>query len=199
MPLKARFALPLLAATLGTSTARADDYRRPGLEGQWSERHLTAPMNSLRILAGPGQPAMMGMRIGDRSIDGGGQYVRRTGSGGEDEWWLRAGLGFGLTEDWEVGVLFLPFKFRPEFEFANVTVAITRGFRFENWDLGLRLSFQTPSFKAYDLAEFSFNPGVPFLYRAGPARFDAALLVPIEARDWSVGLNAPVRVSLSLS
>jgi len=43
-------------------TANAEEYRRPGLEGKWSRRHLTSPMNSLNILVGPGQPMLLGGR-----------------------------------------------------------------------------------------------------------------------------------------
>src|SRR5262245_31403835 len=83
-----------------TGAAAASDYRRPGLEGRWSERHLTQPMNSLRILAGPGQPTLFGDRFGDQIPDGGGQYIRADRSdptsAAEDEWWFRGGLSFGL-------------------------------------------------------------------------------------------------------
>ena len=194
----ARAALLCLLVGLASRNARADDYRRPGLEGAWSGRHLTAPMNSLRIVLGPGQPAWLGQRVNNQIVDGGAQYIRKSAAaGGEDEWRLRAGLGFGLTQDWEVGVLFIPLKFAPELDFENVTVAITRGFRRENWDLGLRFSFQAPSVKAYDLAAWAFNPGVPFVYRAWPFRFDAAITVPIATKDWVVGLNLPLRASIN--
>ncbi len=56
-------------------TARAEEYRRPGLEGQWSRRHLTSPMNSLHILAGPGQPMLFVVRFWEQMVDGGGAYL----------------------------------------------------------------------------------------------------------------------------
>jgi hypothetical protein len=194
--------LALLGVELSSAPACAREYRRPGLEGQWTERHLTQPMNSLRILAGPGQPTLFGARMDDENVDGGAQYIHgdREGAGAplEDEWWIRGGLSFGLTEDWEAGALFVPFQLAPELDLASVTAFVTRGFRFESWDIGLRFSFQSPSLKAFDFKEWTFNPGVPFLYRAGPVRLDAAVLVPFASRNWVFGLNVPLRASLSL-
>jgi hypothetical protein len=190
-------------ALLVPARAHADtDYRRPGLEGQWSNRHITAPMNSLRVIAGPGQPMLMGERYGEQVIDGGAQYVHAAvlpDAATENQWWLRGGVAFGLTEDWEAGALFIPFQLGPKVRFANVTAFVTRGFRLGAFDFGLRLSFQTPSLKAYDVRGWSFNPGIPFLYRAGAFRFDAAILAPIATSDGSVGLNVPLRASVSLT
>lgn len=179
---------------LGFALARpvfADEYRRPGLEGRWTNRHLTAPMNSLRVLLGPGQPMLMGQRYGTQLVDGGGQLLR-TDAG--EEWWVRGGVGFGLTEDWEAGALFLPFRLAPDFAFSNITVFLTRGLRFEDWDTGLRLSFQTPGAER----GFRLNPGIPFLYRAGFARVDSGVFVPMFLRDFAVGLNVPVRGSVNV-
>lgn len=195
--------LVALGATLVTSAAAGADYRRPGLEGQWSSRHLTAPMNSLRVIAGPGQPMLMGERYGDQVIDGGAQFVHPHDGDpttpDENQWWFRGGVAFGLTEDWEAGALFIPLQFTPKVKFQNVTAFVTRGFRLGAIDLGIRLSFQTPALKAYDLKGWSFNPGVPILYRAGPFRLDAAVLVPIATADGSVGVNVPVRASVSIT
>lgn len=195
-------ALVVLAASAWTPRARGADYRRPGLEGAWNERHLTTPMNSLRLIAGPGQPVLLGDRVSGQIVEGGGQFIREHGAGAEaqagDQWWFRGGVDFGLTEDWEAGAMFLPLKFAPDLELANVTAFVTRGFRFESWDFGVRLSFLTPGFKAYDLRAWAFNPGVPFLVRAGPARIDAGVFVPITTRDGGVGLNAPVRATVNL-
>jgi hypothetical protein len=183
-------------------SARAEEYRRPGLEGQWSRRHLTSPMNSLNILAGPGQPMLLGARFAEQMVDGGGAYLHTgpsaTVSPGQ-EWWLRGGVAFGLTKDWEAGALFLPFRLAPDFEFSSITVFITRGFRFENWDMGVRLLFQTPYKNAEGNRVWQLNPSIPFLYRGDRWRFDAALMVPFATRDWWIGLNVPVRVSLNLS
>ena len=202
-PASLRALAAALLVSLGARQASASEYRRPGLEGQWSERHLTAPMNSLRLNLGPGQPTFMGERMADQIIDGGAQFIRPNGTDpafpAGNQWWLRGGIGFGLTEDWEVGVLFLPFQFAPDVHLSNVAVAITRGFRFASWDLGLRLSFLAPSLKAYDFSAWNFNPGVPVLVRAGAFRFDGGAFVPIATRDGSVGLNVPLRASVSLS
>ncbi|HEV8550266.1 MAG TPA: hypothetical protein VGQ57_14580 [Polyangiaceae bacterium] len=196
------------AAALASATAPAraedDDYRRPGLEGQWSRRHLTAPMNSLRIIAGPGQPMLFGERFGNQIADGGVQVIRdpETDTGAaskETEVWLRGGVGFGLTEDWEAGALFLPFQFAPHFAFSNITVFITRGFRFEHWDIGIRYSFQTPHKDSGGGRVWDMNPGIPLLYRAERVRLDTALFVPFATRDWWIGLNIPARVSVSVS
>ncbi|MEI9954385.1 MAG: hypothetical protein WDO74_36805 [Pseudomonadota bacterium] len=184
------------------NTARAEEYRRPGLEGQWSRRHLTAPMNSLNILLGPGQPMLFGARFSEQLVDGGGAYLHTgplaTSSPGQ-EWWLRGGVAFGLTKDWEAGALFLPFRLAPDFTVSSITVFITRGFRFENWDIGVRLLFQTPYKNSEGNRVWELNPGIPFLYRAGAFRLDAALMVPFATRDWRVGLNVPVRASVSVN
>ena len=181
--------------------ARAEEYRRPGLEGRWSRRHLTAPMNSLNILAGPGQPMLLGARFGQQTVDGGGAYLHSgplaTPTPGH-EWWLRGGVAFGLTKDWEAGALFIPLRLAPDFEFSSITVFITRGFRFEHWDIGVRLLFQTPYKNAEDKRVWQLNPTIPFVYRGERWRFDAALMVPFASRDWWVGLNVPVRVSLNV-
>jgi hypothetical protein len=185
------------AVLLGwSSAASADDYRRPGLEGKWSRRHLTAPMNSLRILLGPGQPSLLGGRFAEQVPDGGAQFVRD--ASGNQEWWIRGGVSFGLTQDWEAGALFLPFRLGPDFDFSNITVFITRGFRFTDWDLGVRLSFQTPRKDNYDLRVWVLNPGIPVLYQRGPLRLDGAVLVPFATRDWSVGLTVPARATVSV-
>src|SRR6187399_1868614 len=101
---------------LGRGAQASEDYRRPGLEGQWSNRHLTAPMNSLRIVAGPGQPMLMGERFGTQIPEGGAQVIHDpvlgTGASTNDtQTWLRGGVGFGLTQDWEAGALFIPLEF----------------------------------------------------------------------------------------
>ncbi|HEV8551265.1 MAG TPA: hypothetical protein VGQ57_19590 [Polyangiaceae bacterium] len=192
-------ALVVLGASAWTPRAEAADYRRPGLEGAWNERHLTTPMNSLRLIAGPGQPVLLGDRVSDQIVEGGAQFIRSDAAGRVgDQWWFRGGVDFGLTEDWEAGAMFLPVKFAPDLELANVTAFVTRGFRFEAWDFGLRLSFLTPGFRAYNLKAWALNPGVPVLVRAGPARIDAGVFVPITTSDGGVGLNAPVRATVNL-
>jgi len=182
--------------------ARAEEYRRPGLEGQWSRRHLTSPMNSLNILAGPGQPMLLGARFGQQTVDGGGAYLHSgslsTPTPGH-EWWLRGGVAFGLTKDWEAGALFIPLRIAPDFEFSSITVFITRGFRFENWDVGVRLLFQTPYKNADGERVWQLNPTIPFVYRGERWRFDAALMVPFASRDWWVGLNVPLRASVNVT
>jgi len=191
-------ALALFAVMAQSSGwARAEAYRRPGLEGKWSRRHLTMPLNAVRIIAGPGQPMLMGQRYAEQNVDGGGQYVRP--ELGPSEGWVRGGVGFGLTKDWEAGALFLPFKLAPEFQFSQITVFVTRGFRFEDWDIGVRFSFQTPRFNEDDLRVWILNPGIPILYRSDPFRFDAGVFVPMATRDGSTGLTVPLRASLSVS
>jgi hypothetical protein len=187
----------LAACTLAPS-ARADDYRRPGLEGDWSERHLTVPMNSVNILVGPGQPMLFGQRFGDQIVDGGFQTIhpssdwqtKPTGT----QFWARGGVAFGLTQDWEAGALFVPFRITPDFDFSNITVFITRGFRFEHWDTAFRFSFQTPTKNSGGGRVWGMNPGIPFLWRVGRGlRLDGAVLVPFTTRDWTIGLNTPLR------
>ncbi|HEY3499800.1 MAG TPA: hypothetical protein VGK73_34145, partial [Polyangiaceae bacterium] len=197
----ARAALACAAVVSVAAAATGEEYRRPGLEGKWSRRHLTAPMNSLRIVAGPGQPMLLGGRFGDQIVDGGGQFIRENPAGEalaaeENQWWVRGGVAFGLTEDWEAGALFLPFRLSPDFGVGNITVFITRGFRFENWDLGLRLTFQTPTKDTGGNRVWNLNPGIPLLLRAGAFRVDSAVMVPFATRAWWWGLTVPVRASV---
>ena len=195
--------LALLSLIAFARPARAEEYRRPGLEGEWSVRHLTSPMNSLNILVGPGQPMLLGARFGEQGVvDGGGAYLHRgplTTPNPGQEFWLRGGVAFGLTKDWEAGALFLPFRFAPDFTFSSITVFITRGFRFKNWDLGVRVLFQTPYKNAEGERVWQMNPSIPFLYRSRAFRLDTALVVPFASRDWKVGLSVPVRASLNLT
>src|SRR4051794_29000226 len=100
------FALGFFAAVSISSVAAAEgSYRRAGLGGAWTKRHLTAPLNSLVVLAGPGQNPTFGQRFDQRVIDAGGQYSRNRAawpaSGLETQGWTRFGVAFGLTEDWE--------------------------------------------------------------------------------------------------
>ena len=192
-----RRALVVVALVSSANWVHAENYRRPGLEGAWSRRHLTTPLNSLRMILGPGQPMLMGDRFAEQNVDGGGQFVRN--GSGENEWWVRGAVAFGLTKEWEAGAVFLPFKVAPDFEFSQITVFVTRGFRFENGDFGLRLSFQTPRFDKDGLRVWILNPGVPFLFRSDFFRFDGALFVPLATRDWSTGLTVPLRASVSLT
>jgi hypothetical protein len=191
----------VVLATFGV--AHAEEYRRPGLEGPWNERHLTVPMNSVNVLAGPGQPMLFGQRYGDQIVDAGPQFIHpssewKTSPPG-NQFWLRGGVAFGLTQDWEAGALFLPFQFTPKFDFSNITVFITRGFRFENVDAAFRFSFQTPTKNSGGGRVWNINPGIPVLWRAGRFRFDGALLVPFATRDWWVGLNVPLRASVNVT
>ncbi|HYQ01491.1 MAG TPA: hypothetical protein VER96_22615 [Polyangiaceae bacterium] len=184
-------------------TARAEEYRTPGLEGKWSRRHLTSPMNSLNILVGPGQPMLLGARFGEQGVvDGGGAYLHlgplATPNPGQ-EFWLRGGVAFGLTKDWEAGALFLPFRFAPSVTFSSITVFITRGFRFKNWDTGVRLLFQTPYKNSEGERVWQLNPSIPFLFRGDVFRLDTALVLPFASRDWRLGLSVPVRASVNLN
>lgn len=184
-------------------SARAEEYRAPGLEGKWSRRHLTSPMNSLNILAGPGQPMLLGARFGEQGVvDAGGAYLHlgplATPTPGQ-EFWLRGGVAFGLTKDWEAGALFLPFRFAPSVTFSSITVFITRGFRFENWDTGVRVLFQTPYKNAEGERVWQLNPSIPFLFRGEVFRLDTALVLPFASRDWRLGLSVPVRASFNLN
>lgn len=153
------------------------------------------PLNSLRMMFGPGQPMFLGDRFAEQNVDAGPQLVR-TGAG--NEWWLRGGVGFGLTKDWEAGAIFLPFKVAPDFDFSQITVFVTRGFRFKNADLGLRFSFQTPRIGQDGFRVWVLNPGVPILFRSEFFRFDGGVFLPLATRDWSTGLTVPLRASLSL-
>ena len=83
-------------------------------------------------------------------IDGGAEYshYQYRGDGEtsptEEIWFGRAGVLFGLTDDWEAGALFVPIQISPDFGFNSILAYGTRGFRFENFDTGIRMSFKTP-------------------------------------------------------
>ncbi|HEX6764356.1 MAG TPA: hypothetical protein VF103_02735, partial [Polyangiaceae bacterium] len=81
-----RFSLALAAMLSSAGFAHAENYRRPGLEGKWSRRHLTTPLNVMRTMLGPGQPMMLGDRFAEQVVDAGGQYIRT--DTGEHEWWV---------------------------------------------------------------------------------------------------------------
>lgn len=194
-----------LGIALGLSvaaTAEAEPpYRRPGLGGVWVKRHLTAPMNSLSLLFGPGQPMLFAQRFDQRIVDAGTQYSRlRLPSDGaavgdvEKQLWTRLGVAFGLTEDWEAGALFVPLRWTPSFAYSNILVYVTRGFRFDAVDFGIRLSFQTPTKR-----KWSFNPSIPILIRlGGVARIDTGIFVPFSnAESWWAGINVPLRVTVN--
>ncbi|HEY6725215.1 MAG TPA: hypothetical protein VI197_14370 [Polyangiaceae bacterium] len=186
-----------------TVTSHAQ-YRRPGLGGQWSQRNLTAPTNSLAIVLGPGQAVLLGQRYGEDIIDGGAEYTHReyrghgAASPEEEIWFGRAGVLFGLTDDWEAGALFVPIQISPDFGMNSILAYGTRGFRFEDVDLGIRLSFKTPSFQDEDTVLW-FRGGVPVSYRAGPLRVDAGAFVPVAFRHWWLGLSTPVRTTFNLA
>ncbi|HEU5073646.1 MAG TPA: hypothetical protein VFU02_05725 [Polyangiaceae bacterium] len=178
-------------------------YRRPGLGGQWSQRNLTAPTNSLAVVLGPGQTVLLGQRYGEDIIDGGAEYThleyRADGSSSPDQdiWFGRAGVLFGLTDDWEAGALFLPMQLSPDFGFSSILAYGTHGFRFEDVDLGIRLSFLTPSSQDSESVLW-FRGGVPVSYRAGPLRVDTGAFVPLAFRHWWLGLSTPVRATFNV-
>jgi len=191
------FGLCLLA-----SVAEAQ-YRRPGLGGEWSHRNLTAPTNSLAVMLGPGQTVLLGQRYGTDIIDGGAEYshysYRGNGTSSPDEeiWFYRAGVLFGLTDDWEAGALFLPIQISPDFGFNSILAYGTRGFRFENFDTGIRLSFKTPNSQD-DESVLWFRGGIPFSYRAGSLRVDTGAFMPVAFNHWWLGLSAPVRATYNV-
>jgi hypothetical protein len=196
-------ALVAFAAASACGLSHAEEYRRPGLEGPWNVRHLTVPMNSVNVIAGPGQPMLLGQRYGDQMVEGGPQFIHpgpdwKTSPPG-NQYWLRGGIAFGLTQDWEAGALFLPFQFGPKFDFSNITVFVTRGFRFEHWDAAFRLSFQTPTKNSGGGRVWGLNPGIPLLWRLGRVRLEGAVLVPFTTRDWTIGLNVPVRAAVNVT
>jgi len=197
------FALAFALAVCLVASAAQAQYRRPGLGGEWSHRNLTAPTNSLAVVLGPGQTVLLGQRYGADIIDGGAEYshYQYRGSGEtsptEEIWFGRAGVLFGLTDDWEAGALFVPIQISPDFGFNSILAYGTRGFRFENFDTGIRMSFKTPSSQD-DESVLWFRGGVPFLYRAGPLRIDTGAFVPVAFRHWWLGLSTPVRATFNL-
>lgn len=161
-------------------------------------------MDSLTVVLGPGQPALMGQRFGEQYIEGGGQYVRFHPQGdagisalNQQQWFARAGVIFGLTEDWEAGALFLPFQLDPKFAFSGITAYGTRGFRHGPVDLGIRMALRTPD-SISDPAPFWLSVGMPVLYRAGIVRLDAGAFFPLAVKEWWLGVNAPLRATVNL-
>jgi hypothetical protein len=191
---------PTIAAN--DNDASAEPTRARGLEGVASQRHLTLPRNVVQIVHAPLGPATFGQRYPSKIIDGGTSYARQdiTGSnvttGVSELWFTRLGVRFGLFDDFEAGALFLPFELAPDFRFDSVLVFLTQQFRMKGFDVGLRLSFQTPGGDT----GWALAPGALIATRGQKVALQAGLFSPMEVgsfrepRSPLVGFNAPVRV-----
>jgi len=192
--------LTAVALFLVSAPATAQETRRPGLGGAYTSRNMSAPYNSLGIIAGPGQPQLFGQRYGSRSFDGGGEVRQaRLDSTSPDittQGWFHGGVVFGLTENLEAGALFLNFRVAPDFGYSDFPVYINYSWRTEHIDIGARFSFTTPA----ETAIWALNPGVPVLVRLGDVRIDAGVFVPMFLDSpVQVGINVPVRVTTNIT
>lgn len=188
---------PSLAGTEGNQT---DPRRGRGLEGVAAERHLTLPRNVVLIAFGPLGPATFGQRYPSKIIDAGTSYAHtnivgtNAGAAPTDAWFTRLGVRFGLFDDFEAGALFLPLAIAPDFRFDPVLVFLTQQIRCSDFDIALRLSFQTPGDTGW-----AFAPGALLGKRGRRLAVQTGLLLPMEVGTFRdpraplVGLHAPLR------
>lgn len=176
-----------------------------GLEGVAARRHLTLPRNVVSVIYGPLGSATFGQRYPSSIVDGGTSYLHQnwrgaaSGAARADQWHTRLGVLFGLFDDLEAGALFLPFELAPEFKFEAVTVFLTQQFRFDDLDLAVRFSFQTPGDGGWAIA-----PGALVRTRGRRVSLQAGVFSAMELGDFgepqspTVGLNVPLRATLNL-
>ncbi len=180
--------------------------RYRGVEGVAAQRHLTLPRNVVSVMFGPLSTATFGQRYPSAGVvDGGVSYLHRRLSGTDpppvasDAWHVRMGVLFGLFDDIEAGALFLPFQVAPEFEFQSITVFLTWQFRFQDFDLAARFSFQTPGDGGW-----AISPGVMLGTHGRRVAFQAGVFAPMELGSFkekqaaTLALNAPARATLNL-
>jgi hypothetical protein len=180
--------------------------RNRGLEGVAAHRHLTLPRNVVSVMFGPLSTATLGQRYPSAGVvDGGTSYLHQRLSGTDappnpaDQWHTRVGVLFGLFDDIEAGALFLPFQLSPEFEFQSISVFMTWQFRFDDFDLAARFSFQTPGDGGW-----AISPGALFGTRGQRVSFHAGVFAPMELGAFgepkapTLALNAPVRTVVNL-
>jgi hypothetical protein len=196
---------PTLMAQHGKPPA-ALTARNRGLEGVAAQRHLTLPRNVVSVMFGPLSAATLGQRYPSGGVvDGGTSYLHQGLSGTdtppnpEDQWHTRVGVLFGLFDDVEAGALFLPFQLSPEFEFQSITVFMTWQFRFDDFDLAARFSFQTPGEGGW-----AINPGALLNTRGRRVSFHAGVFAPMELgafgepKSPTMALNAPARAVINV-
>ncbi len=124
---------------------------------------------------------------------------------------LEAGAHFGITDDFEVGVLALPIRFAPDFGFGNPRLEATYRFLKGDVEIGARLGVTFITTKGASGA--SLEPGLPILFHLGPsARLDTGVFFPLTfgtapsvaglgiglGSDTTVGLRAPVRFTYNV-
>jgi hypothetical protein len=180
--------------------------RNRGLEGVAAQRHITLPRNVVNVMFGPLSTATFGQRYPSAGVvDGGVSYLHQGVSGTDappnpdDQWHARVGVLFGLFDDVEAGALFLPFQLAPEFEFQSISVFMTWQFRFDDFDLAARFSFQTPGDGGWAIA-----PGALLGTRGRHVAFHAGVFAPMELgafgepKSPTMALNAPARATINL-
>ena len=191
-----------------TQTKTQVEPREPrprGLEGVVSDRHLTLPRNVVSMVAGP-LGTTFASRYPTQLVDGGISYVRGQLQGSSsvisppDEWHAHLGVRFGLFDDFEAGALFLPFELAPDLTFEPVSVLLTQQFRFEAFDLAVRLPFHTPS----DAAGWGLAPGIVLATRSRRLALRAGVTLATELGTFRekrapiVGVNMPLRLTYNL-
>jgi len=206
MKTRALVVLAVLVALTQATPSLADPKafglgRRPGLDGPFSARHLTAAYNGLSVFAGPGQTPLFGQTYRENSPDAGfaleGKSVLGTPNVyAPEQAWARVGVAFGLGSHFEAGALFLSLRAAPDFALGDFPVYITYHWSFGNLDLGARFSFLTPA----ETGVWSLNPGMPLLWRLGKWRVDSGIFVNADlATDPTLGFHVPARVSYNIT
>ncbi len=189
----------VLAVTLGFS---ASAFAERGLGGIYTKRNLTQAPGSLKILAGPASPQLMGGSI-LRNTDAGFSYLDPSVTTDpelpselqpDSEISLNIGAVYGITDNIEVGSLFAPLLLSgPEGAdlYRNPSAFLTYGMDMGNFDIGVRATAILP---VQEDSDFALNPGVPVLFRGSGFRLDTGVYLPIIFGDETlISLNIPVR------
>lgn len=171
-----------------------DERRLPGVAGVYSRRHITTPRNAVQLLSGPLAQQTFGQRFNRTDVSAGVTY--QNGSAEPSAWLYRAGVGFGLYEDIEVGALFLPIELKPEVQLSDILVFFSYQFRSEHFDTALRMSLLSP-----DNQVLPINPGISALLHDEKHRLELAALLPIDVSRVApnAGLHLPLRGSYNLT
>jgi len=176
-----------------------------GVEGVAAQRHLTLPRNVMSIVYGPLGTPTLGQRYPSYVVDGGTTFARHRYRGGTpapdapDVWSTRAGVRFGMFDDFEAAALFLPFELSPDLDIDPVLVVFTQQFRFEWFDVGLRASFLTPADIGWSIA-----PGATLRVRSRRLALHAGVFGGMQVgtvrkpEPFVAGLNAPLRLTYNV-
>jgi len=159
----------------------------------------------MSIVYGPLGTPTLGQRYPSSIVDGGTTFARHRYRGGAatpqapDVWSTRAGVRFGMFDDFEAAALFLPFELAPDPDIDPVLVVFTQQFRFEWFDLGLRASFLTPADIGWSIA-----PGATLRVRSRRLALHTGIFGGMQVgtvrkpEPFVAGVNAPLRLTYNL-